>query len=517
MMTMPQPSEEPPASSSNSDDEDVAFAYIDFDGVDFGDETVKSDAIEIKQNDQTEQRPAISTTNDTADAVDASSCCFEKSECSHDTAAQPNQSDKNSMQKQYMSSICINVDTPYELDSDDKRICELEQDSLLPSSISAPDEKLDNDTEMNCAMILFRQLKEGAYAEILRSSVAEELFGGKSTCKLLNEFDLSGAPFMIEHIKIRALDYCSRKEKNKTSYVKCVELELIGVAALNLFLQLNYTGPSMDRGLKPEEGEGQTHPLHGIHPHTMFESLAAIDNGNLDDALVSSPLAPISEDVPTTSSAELSSLHSLKEKTTTDAFHNAVLAELAIDGEWPFQVCRVPYFLLLARAVLSLLAEPNRPFRNWTQENTSGDINSSSAISKINDLCADFTAAANKLLCASLWSARAIVAHRRLITVKRDDDDGSACPSLWVEAETMFESCLKLFCDQQNLFTSVSRNSHVAGSIMLEWGLANHHFRKAGKGKAFFQKALSLVKLEVEVTGAEGKRTKYQQVRLRCV
>ena len=47
---------------------------------------------------------------------------------------------------------------------------------------------------------------------------------------------------------------------------------------------------------------------------------------------------------------------------------------------------------------------------------------------------------------------------------------------------------------------------------MLEWGLAQHHFRKIGRGKASFKKALGFVELEVEVTGAEGKRTKYQKV-----
>lgn len=47
---------------------------------------------------------------------------------------------------------------------------------------------------------------------------------------------------------------------------------------------------------------------------------------------------------------------------------------------------------------------------------------------------------------------------------------------------------------------------------MLEWGLAQHHFRKIGRGKSSFNKALDFVELEVEVTGAEGKRTKYQKV-----
>lgn len=509
-MTISQPAAQQQESSNySSDDEDVAFAYMNFDGVDFGEGTVKSDDVETDKNDEQHQKLAISATNN---ATDISYFSNGENECSHETATPSSQLDKMNSQKIFLSTIFINANDQYELDDDDERVFEQEKDVLLPGSQNASDKELHNDTEMNCVRRLFRQLEEGAYADILRSEVAEELFGSNSSCKFLEEFDFSEAPYMIENIKLRALDYCSKKEVNKTPYVKCVELELIGVAALNLFLQLNYTGPSLDRGLKPEEGTEQTHPLHGIHPHSMFENLSVTDDGDLVSASVASPLAPIPENNPPAASDKLSSLYSLKENTTSSAFHNAVLSELATDGEWPFQVCRVPYFLLLARSILSLLAEPTRPFWNWTKENTSRRINSSSAISTISEVCGIFSAAANKLACVSLWNARAIVAHRRLITVRRDDDDGSACQTLWVEAETMFDYCLKLFCEQQNTFTSASRNSHVAGSVMLEWGLANHHFRKAGKGKTFFHKALSLVKLEVEVTGAEGKRTKYQQV-----
>jgi hypothetical protein len=151
-----------------------------------------------------------------------------------------------------------------------------------------------------------------------------------------------------------------------------------------------------------------------------------------------------------------------------------------------------------------------RPFRNWTEKNASDETDATGAgVSKLYD---GFSAAANFLLGASLWNARAIVAHRRLITVRRDDDDGSACPTLWNEADVMFQRCLKNFCEQTKLFSDDLRNMHVAGSVMLEWGLAQHHFRKAGRGKTSFNKALGLVNLDVEVTGAEGKRTKYQTV-----
>ena len=54
-------------------------------------------------------------------------------------------------------------------------------------------------------------------------------------------------------------------------------------------------------------------------------------------------------------------------------FHNSVLAELFVDGEWPY-----PY-LLLARLILLTLADPNRP--DWSHSiitNTHNNVKDSS-------------------------------------------------------------------------------------------------------------------------------------------
>ena len=193
---------------------------------------------------------------------------------------------------------------------------------------------------------------------------------------------------------------------------------------------------------------------------------------------------------------------------------------MATDGEWPYQVCVAPYFLLLSRAILSVLAEPTRPFSLWS----STDNDSSSSNGCPIDVDAkilgksflggsNFAAAARHLAVIKLWNARAIVAHRRLIATRHDDDDGQACPTLWNEAEAMFASCMSDFCNnEEGIFNDDEcRNTLISSEVMLEWGLAQHHFRKDGRGKASFNKALEISKLEVEVTGAEGKRTKWQQ------
>ena len=62
------------------------------------------------------------------------------------------------------------------------------------------------------------------------------------------------------------LQYC-------TTTAKCVEVELVAVAALNLFLQVNYTGPSLYHGGvvrpgKETEGNGNGNyykPMNHVH------------------------------------------------------------------------------------------------------------------------------------------------------------------------------------------------------------------------------------------------------------
>jgi hypothetical protein len=243
----------------------------------------------------------------------------------------------------------------------------------------------------------------------------------------------------------------------------------------------------------------------------MFDDLVETTNDESTTGDASVPLPAISEDGPPSSEARRS-LHSLGERGTSsssDDFHNSVLAELASDGEWPFQTCQVPYFLMLSRSILGLLADPTRPFRDWGRRG--GEEQEEEAGGSILFDAGGFVAAANRLVAAPLWNARAVVAHRRLVAVRRDDDDGTACPALWNEGEEMFRRAMRSFCERRP-FEEEDRNAHVAASVMLEWGLAQHHFRKCGRGKAAFHEALAFVKLEVEVTGAEGKRTKYQKV-----
>ncbi|KAL7544438.1 hypothetical protein ACHAWF_007821 [Thalassiosira exigua] len=522
-------------SDSESDDSDVAFVYMDFSGVDFGGDDLAKEAdakapfSELTSNDDSVfEQPTecegnqgkevinIGRTNRTSENGRAPS-----SEADHDhpsvssdcLQARPNLGG-NFAKKSVLPTIIFS-DAEIDLSNVDQEVLAMEKDQLLPgidnseaSSVS-PVEEVCDANEVND---LFALLNRGKYVEVLQSPVARMMFGSGTPTKDTTIQELS----MTERIKWNMLNYCSEGVKSKSIIVKCIESQIIGTASLNLFLQLNYTGPSMDRGLKPEEGTITQHPLDGINPHDMFQSLASAENDIKPLTLDTASLPSISEDgAPSEAKGHDPSqkVRSLKDTNTTDAFHNAVLSELATDGEWPFPVCVAPYFLLLSRAILSTLAEPKCPFRLWhNADPTEGeDLEADAKSSGIRfDNGAIFAGSAKHLFGAKLWSARAIVAHRRLISTRRDDDDGLACPTLWNELEAMFSCCLSTFCDNPKVFDDEGKNRHLASVVMLEWGLAQHHFRKVGRGKASFNKALEMSSLEVEVTGAEGKRTKYQ-------
>lgn len=184
-------------------------------------------------------------------------------------------------------------------------------------------------------------------------------------------------------------------------------------------------------------------------------------------------------------------------------FHNKILSELAVDGDWPCQVCQMPYLLLVARSLFFALATPKR--RDWSH--SIGSDGSDADIST-RDVSISFLELTKNLHAVHLWSARAGVAHQRLLQTR----DPSA--TLWDEVKENAQSALLHFC--QHVDTPDHRLSNLeerrrAAQVVLEWGLAQHHFNRPGQGKLFFRQAMQMSGLRVEVTGAVGKRTKFQQ------
>jgi hypothetical protein len=279
---------------------------------------------------------------------------------------------------------------------------------------------------------------------------------------------------------------------------ECVEVEFLAISALNLFLQLNYTGPLL---------EHNDSLLELVNPHECFaDQLHAISS---------------------TTDQEKSSSLTAKRDTK---YHNSVLGELAVDGVWPCSISNGPYLLLLARCLLSTLSNPMATNKGWMMHMPSDQDheNGNDIYSKLS-VCV--CPPATQLQAVHLWSARAAVAHERLLLV----DEPTL--TLWQEVESTFNKCLEeaffganvnvnvnattTVQAPRNATATVHEHAHehehahatakLRATVWLEYGLAEHHFDRPTKGKPKFEKAIHVSGLSVEVTGANGMRTKYQK------
>jgi len=278
-------------------------------------------------------------------------------------------------------------------------------------------------------------LVDGKYVEALSSSTSDFLFGDSAS-----------------HSSYSGIFNRVRERLSKLETVsQCVEAEFFAIAAFSLFLQLNYTGPSID----------DDSLLAMINPHGCFE------------------------DCLNASTAE--NIGTMKGNTATSKetkYRSTVLSELAVGGVWPCEVSVAPYLLLVTRCLLSTLSDPACTSPGW-----------SLAEEEPCTLPSGFVRMCHRLFTCSLWSARATVAHERLLLTREPTS------LLWTETNEAFTKCNRLFHGE---------NKNLQATTMLEYGLACHHFGRSKKARAAFKDAKQKSGLSLEVTGVEGKRTKFQ-------
>ena len=96
--------------------------------------------------------------------------------------------------------------------------------------------------------------------------------------------------------------------------------------------------------------------------------------------------------------------------------------------------------------------------------------------------------------------------HLRLLQQQRHDKN----PTLWTECKLLFGKTLERYATTTTVSTTIQPD-HLQPQLWLEWGLCCHHFEFGNKGKQHFQQAQIAAGLRTILTGAMGKRTKYQQ------
>jgi tetratricopeptide (TPR) repeat protein len=338
----------------------------------------------------------------------------------------------------------------------------------------------DTDIDENASRSLISEittlagyLKDGRYADVLRSQtpVVDILFRLDATN------DNGSTRSVREVLQKRVIAI------GKTSVYACIAMELVAVAALQLFLQMNYTGPTLD-----------DETLKDINPHPTFhESFEALQrhagNHGIDEKMDSDKSTAAIDD--------------------SRRLHNAILSELSVDGDWPCQVCKDPYFLLLARTIFVTLSQPDRP--DWTYSLAAMDDKANDRdVSSLVQVPEDFHNNVSKLCGVHWWNSRSCVAHHRLVSTKRVRHS----PTLWKEINLSFERCIKIYVNDSNGTGDDSRIIEAA-TVQLEWGLAQFYFSRSlptSEGsKSAFSSALKQTGLTLQVTGAMGKRTKFQQ------
>ena len=103
-----------------------------------------------------------------------------------------------------------------------------------------------------------------------------------------------------------------------------------------------------------------------------------------------------------------------------------------------------------------------------------------------------------------LWHSRVSVAHHRLLQFPA----GEHSTTLWEVVNASFGKTVPMFCDSK---TSNFADRQLSSLVNLEYGLAHYYFEKLKGSKPLFAKSKSLSGLQVELTGREGKKTKFQQ------
>jgi tetratricopeptide (TPR) repeat protein len=351
-------------------------------------------------------------------------------------------------------------------------------ENLLHSSTGADEEGQNSDSSSSAQwkrlLHLAEMVNEGKYINALKSPSAELLFRTDA------DDDKKGGNNFDNYFWNRV----QQKMQKLQTVSECVEAELVGIAAFNLFLQLNYTGPSLDDMQINHVDDKQSTSLDGINPHVCFASYLQSSDERLENTNRS---ITTRKDI---------------------IYHNAVLSELAIDGIWPCQIAEAPYLLLLARSIFSNLVSITTESISLPKSWMTSDTRSHKTMFRPTNLPSLFVSITSKLIAAPLWSARAAVAHERLLLGNEPSE------RLWTEVEAIFDRrCLVDFdvdFDIKDKDSSID-SQKLKATIYLEYGLASHYFERAKKGKRLFDLAKTTSGLFVEVTGSEGKRTKFQQ------
>lgn len=329
-------------------------------------------------------------------------------------------------------------------------------------------------------------LLQGKHLTLLQEHSPE----GMHVIELLNICIMEGD--CVAQVRNRLFKYVSEGEDDTTRECRAMQSLLVGVTYLELYCQENYTGPELNR----------------------------------DDIYLL--YAEKGSDMKQSSDQYEAWMQKVQDQATR---------YLECDGLFTFPHCSIPHVLLIARSILTTLADPQRA--NWRRGIRLDEEGGVLKSVHNRPIPAHFSHACRTIHSSNWHCVRAALVHGRLLQKLNYQN----VPTLWKETQDQLEQARQKFgCDDLDLSTSSIRRENgriivhqsasngnvekggLVGSrelllekamlvtqLMLECGLCQHHFGFGDMGKKYFAHAKSICGLTTELSGAMGKRTKFQQ------
>eukprot|EP00946_MAST-07B_sp_MAST-7B-sp1_P001144 g1144.t1 len=265
-------------------------------------------------------------------------------------------------------------------------------------------------------------------------------------------------------------------------HVRCMLVMLVGAAALNSFVQQNWTGP-------PQKFTDEAVWIGGENANTLGSNIVAERRQN-------------------------------------------IRLGLEVEGDCAFYKCEFPELLLISRALLSLVADADRglcsaawAYREDIQIDSTDFTGSDKDSSMLAKVCSE-------RVTAPWWSARAVVIHHRTlisdvdgnvplrktadelfgkIRVRYSSDQLKSCSddvAVAREESDAADADSKRALEQLELKHEMMQR--LVAQAELEYGLTRHQWGAVDEAKTNFNAAKTATRLDTHITGFRGRKTKYQ-------
>lgn len=422
---------------------------------------------------------------------------------------------------------------------------------------------------------LAKQYTDGKYLAVLQSPLVGHLLGSVTAseaavlapqlCTLDSVASLLRSrlcTFLFDHEGDSYLD--APGSIDTPAHYRAVAVLLLAMSCLSLFTQATYTGPDLTaaetdaaQGLAFAQSLLGRSETRDTAPATGVVTAAAVDAETaLASATSSGSAAAATAAAPSDADDDLPDPAAVAAAggAPLSPLQRACLDALRMEGSEAYELLPVPLLLVTARALMQALSPAHRDEDAIEEDEDDsagggggGALPASSA--GINVLAATRHREAalelkledskrrrkigkvtSQLYAVSWAAARCVSVHQRSLV------DKQASLGLWREARQHFSRACGLVCpglepafaDGDELRVSVLQcamssdpladvmpsegdRRSLRARLLLEWGMVQHHFDRTIAAKTSFLLAKRESGLRVAVTGALGRRTKYQE------